>query len=259
VIAALYVEAGGIYCDLDGVDPWDESRDARRYVGPYPVVAHPPCARWSYALAALAEARYGIPREQDGGCFEHALATVRTFGGVLEHPAHSTAWRRFGMVQPAAGGGWSRPDAWGGRSCAVEQGHYGHRARKPTWLYAAGGAFPELRWGESKATAWVSWGDSEKYPDVQRLGRRERKATPREFRDLMLMLAGTCAAPPEPGLKGESAQRAARRLAEQQTLFEGVPRRFGRPRRRGPVPEHLQRPRTKPECRAQLALIITDD
>ena len=47
MIAALYVQRGGVYFDLAGVDPWDEQRDARRYAGPWPVVAHPPCARWS--------------------------------------------------------------------------------------------------------------------------------------------------------------------------------------------------------------------
>ena len=45
-IAALYVEKNGAYYGLDGVDPWDEERDARKYAGPWPVVAHPPCQRW---------------------------------------------------------------------------------------------------------------------------------------------------------------------------------------------------------------------
>lgn len=45
-VAALYVVKGGCYFGLPGVDPWDEERDARRYAGPYPVVAHPPCERW---------------------------------------------------------------------------------------------------------------------------------------------------------------------------------------------------------------------
>ena len=46
IIAALYVESGGSYYGLDGVDPWDETRDARQYAGPWPAVAHPPCQRW---------------------------------------------------------------------------------------------------------------------------------------------------------------------------------------------------------------------
>ena len=47
MIAALYVQTGGVYYGLDDVDPWDEARDARRYAGPWPVVAHPPCKAWS--------------------------------------------------------------------------------------------------------------------------------------------------------------------------------------------------------------------
>lgn len=45
MISALYVEKDGVYFNLPDVDPWDETRDARLYKGPFPVVAHPPCQR----------------------------------------------------------------------------------------------------------------------------------------------------------------------------------------------------------------------
>ena len=46
MIAALHVEYRGVYAGLPDVDLWDRDRDARTYAGPWPVVAHPPCARW---------------------------------------------------------------------------------------------------------------------------------------------------------------------------------------------------------------------
>jgi hypothetical protein len=42
MIAALFVQTGGAYFGIEDVDPWDEPRDARKYFGPHPVVAHPP-------------------------------------------------------------------------------------------------------------------------------------------------------------------------------------------------------------------------
>ena len=75
-VAALYVDAAGSYRDLAGVEPWDIGRDARRYAGPHPVVAHPPCQRWGnfYAESPLAirQGRRKILGD-DGGCFESAL------------------------------------------------------------------------------------------------------------------------------------------------------------------------------------------
>ena len=85
MVAALYIDPTGCYAGLPDVDCWPASRDARLYGGPHPVVAHPPCARWS-VLAGLCEAVHGIPRREDGGCFAAALASVRNYGGVLEHP-----------------------------------------------------------------------------------------------------------------------------------------------------------------------------
>jgi hypothetical protein len=85
-VAALFVQRGGCYWDLPGVDPWDEARDARKYDGSWPVVAHPPCARWCQ-LAGLVEARYPhLRRGDDGGCFASALANVRRVGGGTGTP-----------------------------------------------------------------------------------------------------------------------------------------------------------------------------
>lgn len=105
MIAALYVETGGCYFSLPNVDPWDKARDARLYAGPHPVVAHPPCSRWC-RLAGLVEARWGHKRGDGGGCFAAALAAVRRWGGVLEHPAYSDAWVAFGLPRPDRHGGW---------------------------------------------------------------------------------------------------------------------------------------------------------
>lgn len=102
MIAALYVERDGIYYGLEDIDPWDENRDARLYDGPYPVVAHPPCARWCM-LAPVNHARWGTPIGEDGGCFWHALDVVRRFGGVVEHPANSLAWPEYDLPIPVRG------------------------------------------------------------------------------------------------------------------------------------------------------------
>lgn len=154
MIAALYVETGGSYYGLPDVDPWDEARDARTYRGPHPVVAHPPCQRWGklWAGQPLYIKRTGIRQKlgDDGGCFKAALESVRRWGGVLEHPEHSKAWPHFGINKPPRHGGWIAADHYGGWTCRVEQGRYGHYAPKPTWLYAVGCDLPKLAWGVHK-------------------------------------------------------------------------------------------------------------
>lgn len=210
MIAALFVQKGGAYYGLEGVDPWDVARDARRYAGPYPVVAHPPCSRWC-RLAGLVEARWSgdVPqlelagvgpvrseryrRGNDGGTFAAALAAVRRFGGVLEHPAFSDAWAEHDLPRPPRAGGWVE-GACGGFACYVEQGRYGHPAKKATWLYAVGTTLPELRWGhdpDAKSRALVSWcgnhvGSGEVRP---RVGKGAASATPEAFKAELLGMA----------------------------------------------------------------------
>lgn len=146
-VAALFVYIDGPYASEPGVDLWDEARDARAYAGTDPVVAHPPCARWG-ALRGLVRAVSGHLPGDDGGCFAHALACVRAFGGVLEHPAHSDAFNAFGLPKPSRDGGWQR-GLCGGWTCRIEQGRYGHVTRKATWLHAYGCDLSSMRWGVS--------------------------------------------------------------------------------------------------------------
>lgn len=196
MIAALFVAPPprGVYHGLPGVEPWDEKRDARNYAGPWPVVAHPPCGRW-INLAFLNYSRYGGEHNRpgnDGGCFAAALAAVRRWGGVLEHPAFSRAWAAHGLTAPSAVGGWARADELGGWACHVEQGNYGHRARKATWLYLNGVDRPAVRWGPSVGKAWCTPGASSKASRgkvMKPMNKRERQATPIAFRDLLISIA----------------------------------------------------------------------
>lgn len=202
MIAALFVETNGVYFGIPDVDPWDRERDARLYAGPHPVVAHPPCERWGRywgggpMLHGTTEQR---TKGADAGCFASALVAVRRFGGVLEHPEASHAWREFGLLTPPHVGGWVTADAFGGWTCCVEQGHYGHRARKKTWLYACGVELPSLKWGHSGKRERLEDGFHSaeerrrlvKTGICQRLSQRQRAATPVEFRDLLLGIART--------------------------------------------------------------------
>ncbi|ABD27196.1 hypothetical protein Saro_2760 [Novosphingobium aromaticivorans DSM 12444] len=98
-MSALFVQEDGCYAGLPHVDCWPKARDARKYRGPFPIVAHPPCQLWG-AMAAVNYARWGGEHNRpgnDGGCFAFALEAVNFFGGVLEHPAKSRAWAEFGL------------------------------------------------------------------------------------------------------------------------------------------------------------------
>lgn len=207
MIAALFVQTGGVYFGLPDVDPWDESRDARLYEGPHSVVCHPPCSRWC-RLAGLVEARWGHKRGDDGGCFASALANVRRVGGVLEHPAYSDAWRAFDLPVPPTGGGWVR-GICGGWSCYVEQARYGHDAKKATWLYAFGLTPPPMRWGhvpDRDVRALVSWcGNRVRSGESRpRVGKAAASKSPLEFRDALIAMARS--------VRLDAVERAAGRL-----------------------------------------------
>jgi hypothetical protein len=191
VIAALFVDRRGPYWNRPDVDAWDIERDARKYDGPWPVVAHPPCQLW-VNLAAVNWKRYQrerpawYPDGTDGGCFASALASVRRWSGVLEHPAGSWAFTHHGLTPPG-GLGWQRTMNDNEYVCEVWQSAYGHRARKRTWLLYVGSAPREMQWSAKPGEAQVGWFDRNK-PTLSKV---EAIKSPPAFAEALVDLART--------------------------------------------------------------------
>lgn len=200
-IAALYVEPTGIYATRPQAAARDTMFDARTYRGPWPVVAHPPCQRWGRYWHGSTRKPHQFRLGEDGGCFSAALTAVRNYGGVLEHCADSKAWAYFGLAAPLRAGGWVKADEFGGSTCYVEQGFYGHFSRKGTWLYACKTALPELRWGLGAqrlhpiALAKYGYEKARRIGMVAMIGGKDktkiRDATPPEFAELLISIASS--------------------------------------------------------------------
>jgi len=181
MIAALFVDPCGPYSYLPiyEVDIWGIERDARKYRGPHPIVAHPPCARWG-KLSYIRPSLIG----KDEGCFESALKSVRKYGGVLEHPKGSIAFQYYQIKKPTPRFGW---DKIGDREwvCELAQQAYGHKAKKETWLYYVGNNEPE----RMKVNYWVGKAQCVIGGRGEKGSKKYRWHTPFAFRDSLIKLA----------------------------------------------------------------------
>lgn len=133
MIAALYIDpVRGPYFGLPDVECWGlPDHDATLYPGPWPVVAHPPCGHWGKFRDRC---RQPIGQK---ACGPIAVAQVRRWGGVLEHPQGSILFNRL----PIPGG---LPDEYGGWTMMIDQARWGHFALKPTLLYFVGVAREDI-------------------------------------------------------------------------------------------------------------------
>lgn len=160
-VTVLFARADSIYKRLPGTDVFDLARDARTFSGSGPVIAHPPCRGWG-RLRSFAKV---TPGELELGLF--AVEVVRRCGGVLEHPHASRLWAAAGLPLPG------ERDSFGGWTLPVYQGHFGHLAPKATWLYLVGiepSDLPSLPFELALPSG-----------RVERMGVREREATPEPF------------------------------------------------------------------------------
>lgn len=187
MINALFVREDSIYKTMSGIDCWDIVRDARKYKGDDPVIAHPPCRAWGQ-LSHMAKPR---PDEKELAIF--AVNKIREVGGVLEHPAKSKLWKEENL--PATGA----RDEFGGFSVVVNQHWWCHRAEKKTILYIVGiepGELPEIPFVMGEAPCVVASSGrrknglrSKRRPEITK---REREATPAEFAKWLYQIAIKC-------------------------------------------------------------------
>lgn len=174
-VAVLCVAKRSVYRGIPGLELYDELRDAFSFAGGMPVVAHPPCSQWCrlshFARADVLARVLGF----------HCVVCVQEYGGVLEQPAFSKLWVAAELPLPG------ESDRWG-RTYAVDQEWFGHKARKPTWLYMVNCSPAELPFRLSApAFFWRSGPGRPRLPDSARSG------TPAAFAAWLIEIAAKAA------------------------------------------------------------------
>ena len=180
-IAVLFARADSIYKSFPFCDVWDINRDALQWPGGTPCIAHPPCRLWG----CLRQFSTAPPEEKALGVW--AIAQVRQWGGVVEHPAMSGLWKATHCPQPSGG-----IDQWGGWMLGIYQQWFGHRACKPTWLYIVGCRpvhIPPIPFVLGEASHVISSVNSRGRPQVTK---RERDATPPALAAWLIAVAEQC-------------------------------------------------------------------
>lgn len=167
-VAVLFARHDSIYYTFPECDVYDKNRDALTFPGGMPVIAHPPCRLWG-RLRGLSTAD---PSEKQLALW--AVRQVQQYGGVLEHPAFSTLWDAAKL--PTS----NQVDQHGGYTISIDQHWFGHRARKPTWLYVVGIPRPHLPPHPLKmdAVTHVVGGSKKRNGPLIEISKAEREHTP---------------------------------------------------------------------------------
>lgn len=186
-LTVLFARSDSVYKTLPGCDVWDIERDALKWPGGNPVIAHPPCRAWG-RLRAFANPR---PGEKDLAFW--AIDQVRKWGGVLEHPASSTLWPAANLPKPG------QHDEFGGFCIGVDQFSMGHRAKKMTLLYIVGTspqALPPVPLLMQEPSHVIQ--TNKAHNARPHVTKAEREATPLPFALWLCQVATTCRQPAHP-------------------------------------------------------------
>lgn len=184
MIAALFVRRDSIYKTMPNVDAWDIDRDARRWPGGCPLVAHPPCRAWGRLR------QFALPREDEKALAPWAVEQVRTWGGIVEHPESSSLWPALNLPAPG------QRDAHGGWTLPIHQHWFGHRAEKSTFLYIVGVEprdMPAMPLHMGRATHCIR--PTKSYPRLPSVTKAEREHTPPLLAEWLVATAHLCSNP----------------------------------------------------------------
>ena len=189
-VAVLFARADSVYKTLPDCDVYDIDRDARKWPGGTPCIAHPPCRLWATLAHMATRAR---PDEKELAFI--AVQFIRANGGVLEHPIKSKLWKAAGLP------GIGERDEWGGFTLQISQWCWGHKADKPTRLYVCGckrSDVPPMPFRQGPATHVVNTGHGVRKGSPAfrpHCTKREREATPPPLAQWLVELAKRCRPP----------------------------------------------------------------
>lgn len=184
-IAALFVRRDSVYKQLSNlqglpeIDCYDIDRDTKTFPGGMPVICHPPCRTWGrYAHRAKAPAG-------EHKLAEWAVEQVSKWGGVLEHPI--TSRLTFPLPRPIYQHYVSGKHR---HLYKLNQGWFGHRALKPTIIYVVS-TYPLIEIADIIINA-AEKSKERQYRPLEKLSKKEREATPREFAEFLIWIAERC-------------------------------------------------------------------
>lgn len=180
-VSVLFARSDSVYKTLPDCDVWDIDRDARKWEGGNPVVAHPPCRAWGRLR------QFAKPRDDEKALAPWAVDQVRKWGGVLEHPEGSSLWPHLGLPKPGM------KDEFGGWTLGIYQHWWGHRAEKATLLYIVGCEpkdIPEIPLRMEEVTHCIR--PTKSYPRKPSVTKPEREHTPAQLAVWLVDLASRC-------------------------------------------------------------------
>ena len=178
-VAVLFAMKDSIYKNYDICDVYDEDRNALRYQGNLPIIAHPPCRLWGqlshFSTAPLEEKQFAI----------WSIKMIRKNGGVLEHPATSRLWQE--MKLPSYG----KYDDYGGWTLIAPQYWWGHKAEKKTKFYIYGispNNIPDIPFRLGYPEYVVGTSKRKLAKDLPEITKKERKQTPIQLAEWLIEL-----------------------------------------------------------------------
>ncbi len=181
-VASLFVMKDSIYKSLPGVDCYDADRDALTFIDGCPVIAHPPCRLWGTLR------HFSTTPKEEKELALWAIKKVRMCGGVLEHPAYSSLWHGGRLPIPDG-----FPDMYGGYTIQVDQFHWGHKAKKSTWLYICGCPrrnLPTMPHRDGKPTHVIASNAKRvKLGNLKHAKKKDKMHTPIEFAKWLVEIA----------------------------------------------------------------------
>lgn len=177
-ISILFCNEDSIYDTLN-VATYKKSNDYTNFPGQTSIIAHPPCQQWSRMRS------FSKPCIKDKILAPIALAFVRKYGGVLEHPNGSLLWKIMNINRS------SKVDKYGGYTISVDQKWWGHPCKKSTLLYIVGCPIKDLPIMPISFDATeYSIGNSNK--SIKEIPKAKRSNTPVRFARWLIQVAEIC-------------------------------------------------------------------